>query len=302
MKQNTRFFTHTVAIWSLFIMGNAIINMPFKNSNEYTFSGLIAAGISGVFLYLITLPIAKKLFRDDCCKDKPLLIKILSGIAYLALLIFSLFCASDAFIDFVNFIKAIVLKDSSMFFIILIFLAVIFFFSLRRQEDILKFFLIAFWFVLAIVIFFFIATSFKFEFRNIFIFKLPELGELFEQSKPYILNPVIPSVLLPFYNVGVFKNPKIKSGMIGYILGCILLAVCVIGTVLLFGSNFSGILSYPYSMAISTVSIGRLFTRLDGFSYFVYFTTALAKITVCIFVAKISFKKIKNLFSTVKSR
>lgn len=296
MKQNSRFFTHTVSLWTLFIMGNAVIYLPTKNSDEFTFLGLISASLFGAVLYFAALPIAKRLYGADNMANRKAFCKILFATAFSAIAVFAVFCAAAALGDFTVFIKNVVLKDTSLFFISLIFLIVITFFCFRRQEDVLKFFLVAFWFVLVVVIFFFAATAFKFDFRNIFVFKLPKFKELFSQAKPYILNPVIPSVLLPFYNAAVFGKTRVWSGALGYAFGYAMLAVCVIGSVLLFGSEFAGELSFPYSAAVSTVSIGRLFTRLDGFSYFLYFVSALARITVCIFIAKISVKRINDMF------
>ena len=294
MKENTRFFTHSKALWALFIMGNAVITLPVKSANEFTFLGFISAALLGAAAYIIAVPLAKKLFTEEIKPDCGILLKILLSFVYLAVAVFAVFCAADTFADFTLFIKKIVLTDTSMFFISVIFLVVALYFYFRRQEDILKFFLIAFFIVMALVVFFFIFTAFKFNLRYIFVFELPTASELFSQAKPYILNPVIPALLLPFYNACVFKKVKLSHTLAGLTLGFLMLAVCVIGTCLLFGTVLAGRLPYPYSSAISTVSIGRLFTRLDGFSYFIYFAAVLAKITVCTFVAKSSFIRISH--------
>ncbi len=295
MKQKTRFFTHTSVICVLFILGNAVISLPTKNANEFTFLGYMSAVAVGAVLYLIAIPIAKKVFSNEA-KSQSAVCKAGLCAVYICLAVFSVFCGADAFLNFIHFTKSVILPDTPLSLISIIFLAVIIFFSRVRQEDILKFFLIAFWFVLAVVIFFFIATAFKFNLRNIFIFKLPDLNGLFSQAKPYIINPILPSILLPFYSTAVFNKARSGALWCGYFSGTVLLGICVIGSVLLFGPVLSGELSYPYSSAISTVSIGRLFSRLDGFSYFVYFGGALAKITICIFIAKITLKKINELF------
>ena len=39
---------------------------------------------------------------------------------------------------------------------------------------------------------------------------------------------------------------------------------------MLFGPTFAARIEYPYTAAVSTVSVGRLFTRMDYFSYFIY--------------------------------
>lgn len=295
MKQNLRFFTHTNTLFALFILGNAVIVLPSKNADKFSFLGFLVAAVLGVALYLIALPAAKILFSGNIA-NKNLPFKIFSAVVFLTVAVFAAFCAADTFSDFASFVKDILLKDTTMFFIAAIFLFVVIFFSIRRQEDTLKFFLIAFWFSLAIISFFFVALAFRFDLKNIYIFELPKLKELYSQTKPYILNPVLPTVLLPIYKVAVFGKSRASRSLAGVILGYLLLGLCVVSAVLLFGSALAGKLEYPYSSAVSTVSIGRLFSRLDGFSYFIYFVAALAKITVSIFVARKSVERIKKLF------
>lgn len=295
MRQNTRFFTHASVISALFILGNAVIILPTGNANEFTFLGYLAAAVLGFLLYLIVLPAAKRLFCENAAIGKSKFLKAGLCLVYTFTAIFALWCAADAFGNFISFINKVILPDTPIFFTAAIFTAVVAFFATRRQEDILKFFLIAFWFVLAIILFFFVATSFKFNLRNIFVFELPKMKTLISQAKPYFFNPLIPALLLPVYNVLTFKNVRPGAAFTGLASGLILLGLCIIGSILLFGAPLAGRLPYPYSSAISTVSIGRLFSRLDGFSYFIYFACALAKITVCLFVMFSSLKRIRNI-------
>ena len=295
MNQNTRFFAHLNALWALFIIGSAVINLPFKNGNEFTFLAFILAAVLGVVLYLIILPIAKTLFITEYGSGIKTGYKILLAVSYSAVAVFALICGADTFRVFVAFIKNFVLKNTPIFFISVIFLAVIIYFSTRRQEDILKFFMVAFVFVIMAVTFFFIANSFKFNLRYIFVFELPNVKELITQAKPYVLSVVIPSILMPFYMACVLKKVKFSHAVCGYALGVAILGICVVSSCLIFGTNLAGRLDYPYSSAISTVSIGRLYTRLDGFSYFIYFASSLAKIVVCVFVIRNCAEKIKNI-------
>lgn len=297
MKQNTKFFTHLKALWALFIMGNAVITLPTKNANEFTFLAFILASVLGALLYLIILTLAKNLFITEHGKELKTGYKILLAVTYLAVAVFAVFCGAEAFSVFMGFIKNIVLRHTPIFFISVIFLAVVIYFCTRRQEDVLKFFMVAFVFVLIAVIFFFIANSFKFNLRYIFVFELPNIKELITQSKPYVLSVVIPSVLMPFYTACTFKKAKFSHALWGYFLGVVILGTCVISSCLIFGTTLAGELAYPYSSAVSTVSFGRLFTRLDGFSYFIYFISALARITVCVFIIRNCFKRIRKIFN-----
>ncbi len=293
MREKARFFTHTSVIWALFILGNACLIFPIENASKFTVLGYICAVLLGFIINLIALLLAKWVFCENTAK-KPFKNAICS-ILYVAAAAFAAFCAADTFKSFIFFVKAIMLNHTALIFVVLIFGLAVLYFGAKRQEDILKFFLVAFWFVILIILFFFIANSLNFKLSNIFIFRLPDFSELYAQTKPYILNPFIPSVLLCVYNVFCFGKPRISAAVTGYFLGAVILGLCIASSVLLFGHSLASELAYPYSSAISTVSIGRLFTRLDGFSYYVYFISALAKITVCIFIIKEAILRIKNV-------
>lgn len=298
MKNKTVFFTHTCALFSLFILGNGVFTSPVKTADEYTFLGYLTAVVCAFLLYLGVIPLANKLFKEDIVKNKGKLARSCLCVIYLAVALFALWNGASTFKAFTDFVGEVILPETSKPLITLIFGLVCLFFASRRQEDVLKFCLIAFWFVLALIIFFFLATLKDFNLRNIFVFRLPELKNLYLQTKPYILNPVLPCLLLPVYNTLVFKKSRKNAAFTGLSIGACLLGICVLGSVLLFGPQFAGKLSYPYASAVSTVTVGRLFTRMDGFSYFIYFACAITKITACIFIMYSCLKRINYCSAT----
>ena len=79
--------------------------------------------------------------------------------------------------------------------------------------------------------------------------------------------------------------------LIGVSGGCGLAALVLLNSVMLFGAELAGKFDYPYSAAISTISVGYLFSRMDGFSYFLGFACTLVRIGVCITTVKSLFKK-----------
>ena len=290
MKSSKIFIVHFICLSALFFMGNAIIKAPGKEADEFTFLAyLITCGL-GILLYFPLSLLARKIYSPS--NTNSISIKIFKASAFLIISIFSAFLIAEAFMDYVNFTKSVILSGGSTFGIIAVFLLICLFFALKRQEDILKFALLSFFAVLFLVIFFFFAAMPNYSLRNIFIFRLPDTQTLFKQSLPYFKNPVLPSLLLPFYNVLIFKEQKKSALFSGYFAGSLLLGLGILSAVLLFGTTFAGNLSFPYSSAVSTVSIGRLFTRLDGFSYFIYFSAALIRINVCIFIIYTSMKRL----------
>lgn len=292
MKNKTVFFTHTVALSTLFILGNAIISLPKNNADEFTFLGYLSACIISILLYFIVIPLSDIFFCDGIIANSKSFKKLFLCVVYLVVAICALWCSAHTFIDFINFARKIILPDMSKALIAITFLATVVFFILKRQENILKFTLIAFWFILIAIIFFWFATFENFNFRNIFIFRLPEINRLIKSTKEYIINPILPSMLLPIYIRILFNKKRSGNAFSGLLVGLCVLGVCILSALLLFGPHFAGRLDYPYSSAVSTVTVGRLFTRMDGFSYFIYFAASIVKINVCAFIVKICLKRI----------
>lgn len=299
MKKQIVFFTHSVAACALFILGDAVIIMPQNAANKFTFLGFLISFVSGLALIAITAPFLNRIFLADTATHR-ITKKIILAIIYSLTALFALWCAGCTFKNFSAFANEVMLGEISKALAIIIFCAVVLYFSLHRQENILKFCLLAFWLVVAVAVFFFLACITRYNFRNAFIFNIPSYKELISQTKPYILNPLIPSLILPVYNSLVFKNKSSRAVLTGLTVGFAVLGICILNSILLFGTEFAGELAFPFSSAVSTVTVGRLFTRLDEFSYFVYFITSLIKITVSIYVLKSCLKKTNNILKGEK--
>lgn len=287
MKKTSPFTKSSVSASALFILGNAVIVLPHKNADEYTFLAFLAVSFLSLLLSVLILPVAKKSLNAYA---NP----FIKYIILIPLCIGAIFIAADTFYDFTFFISSAVLPQVSSLVIILSFFAVILYFATKRQENILKFSLILLFFCLISIVFFFFATIKDFEIRNIYIFKIPELKVFFKNIIPYLYKILLPSLILPFYSVFVFKNKK-SGTVLGTALGLFLLSLCILTSVLTFSINLASKLSYPYFSAISTVSIGRIFTRMDGFSYILYFGSSIIKINICIFTILKSFKILREL-------
>ena len=294
MKNKTVFFTHTIAVYTLFILGNAIIDLPQNNANVFSFAGYLTSIVIGFIILLPLLFFVDKISNTKN-QSRNNIIKILLILLLISAALFSLWCAADVFKSFVNFAFAVMLPDMPRLFIILLFLFICIYFLFQRQENILKFCLLSFWFVLIVTVFFFILAVDRYNLRNIFIFKLPDLKTFLKQTKPYIMNPASTMILLPLYNMFVFKDRCVKASLTGTVSGFIILGICILNSILLFGADLSGQLGYPYISAISTISIGRLFTRLDEFAYLLFFITCTIKITVCGYVAFNCLKRVNTI-------
>lgn len=289
MKKTATFYSHSCHLLAFFVLGNAVTTLPSASADSYTFLGYILSS-AALFLALLGFyPLCTKLFLTE---GKNKTGKVLRITVFLAAAVFSAFCLGDSFLSFIYLSRRLLLPNSSSFAVVVILLVVIAYFGLRRQESVLKFALLAFWFCFAIILFFFIASAGEYNLRNIFVFRLPSFKNLFEQSLPYLKNPMSFCLLLPVYEVLVFRKRSKSALFTGVFTGILMLGLCLLNSLLLFGPFLSGELDFAYCEAVSSVSVGRLFTRLDCFAYLIFFVSILLRITVCIFIIKTVLKKI----------
>jgi len=264
---------HFLALASLFVLGNAVITAPQNMANKYNFLGyLLSCGLGfGVCFVAYLIPFNK-----------------LTAAVFITL---SLFCVGDSFVTFIKFIKQSLLPQIPPLFIVLPFLALVLFLSFKSENVVFKFSLFSIVPTVFIIILFFGSTAKDFRFSNIFIYSFPKISQLSNQFIFYIKSLVLPCfVLTSFAKLQKFKKGLLAAGLGS---GFFLLALTILNSVLLFGIEFSGKLNYPYSSAGSTVTFGNLFTRLDGFLYFIFLCSCVIKCVVGIYVIK----KSRSLFT-----
>ncbi len=269
---NTKDFSHHFLWLSvLFILGGAVINLPTKNADRLTFLGFLISFLLSILVFFAT-------FKFDFLKYP--------------ILFLAVFFVSDTAVTFLKFIAKTLLNDKQNFWILLLFILPVLYFCTRKHHQILNFSLVAGIVCSALLVFFFFATFKDFNLKNIYIYSLPNIKNLFLQALPYIRSVTLPCAVLTLY--AKQQKVKIHTALAGISLGNAMFLIGLFNSILLFGTTLAGELSYPYASAISTVTFGNLFSRLDGFSYFIYFAAAMIKITVCTNVIKEEIKKAVN--------
>lgn len=93
----------------------------------------------------------------------------------------------------------------------------------------------------------------------------------------------MPMFILPFFIGG---QKMAKPIFVGAVSGFFILLLCIIQTGFTLGKGCET--SYAYLKAVGVITSGSLFTRLDGLVYFLFFATAIIKITICLKVLKLS--------------
>lgn len=258
---------HFLWLSTLFIFGGTIINSPFKNADKLTFLGFL---ISFILSVVAVFAVYKFSFLDFAA---PFL---------------AIYFIGDVSVNFLSFVSKTILKNSQNFWVLLLFVIPIIYFCTKTHQQILNFSLVTGIICSTLLVFFFFATFKDFSFKNIYIYSFPTPKNLFLQALPYIKSITLPCIVLATYA----KQQKVEKQVLlsGLSVGNLLLLISIFNSILLFGTTLAGEFEYPYALAISTVTFGNLFSRLDGFSYFIYFVSALIKITVCIKVIKCQIK------------
>lgn len=262
------FSHHFVWLSTLFILGSSVINLPYKNADKLTFSGFIIA-------FLLSLGLVFAVYKFDFLKYPVLLL--------------AFYFIGETLIVFLEFINKTLIKNNQNFWVLLLFLVPLLYFCFRSWNEIFNFSLVSGIICGLLLIFFFFATLKDFNLKNIYIYSFPNIKNLLKQSLPYIKSVTLPTAVLALYAKHQ-KTTKIVT-ITSVFVGNAFLLISIFNSILLFGANMAGKLNYPYAMAISTVTFGNLFSRLDGFSYFIYFVTTLIKITVCVKVIQKEIKK-----------
>ncbi len=259
-----------------------MIIMPFMNG-FYSLAGFVISALAGVLVCLIIIPLTKKIIT---CK-----LSFLKGIILYSVSVFALFILAETFKIFCEF-SANILLESSQYLPTVLFGAVCFYFGFRRQANILKFSLLGFVYTAVVILIFTALLLPNLKVENITFPENFNALELTSGFKFEFLNIFLPVILLCFYQYAINGNAQKSAVTVGVIIGAVILLVCALSVVMLFGSEFSSVLDYPYLSAVSSVSVGKLFSRLDAVLYFVFFLSSLLRIEVCIFVIKFCLKKI----------
>lgn len=124
----------------------------------------------------------------------------------------------------------------------------------------------------------------------------PTASEVIKIFVSLFLPLAIPLIFLCTESSDV-KAP-LSAPLTGVALGSALILLCHVNVLLLFGKPLAESLPMPYPEAVATVTAGKLFLRLEGVFYAMYFAAASFRCGLCLALASTAVRK---LFPRVKS-
>jgi hypothetical protein len=275
-------FSH-ISLYCIFFIGNAIINLPLKENANGSILGFLIA-------FLLGLAVILRLNTINFNPRNTVSAKII----YTLLCLYALLCGIVTLRNFVTFSDRIILPEISSFFPTLLFLCLVWLLCRQNEKVILKLSFISFSVISVLLIFLFI-SSFEFLSFDFLDAKLPTIKEVGYQSLAYFSMSFVQCVII----FGFIKSSR-NSLLNGYLIGGVFLFLTLIQSVATFGFSALTNLMNPYSSSVAIITFGDKFSRLEGFSYFIYFASTLIKTVVSLKAAKnffaASFKNLEKFF------
>lgn len=274
-----------IALVTLFFVGNAAINLPFGENINGAFLGFLLA-------VLFSLPFILRISHISLSgKNTPLNISL-----KLLFAVYALFCGIVTLRNYVTFSDIIILPEIGSFFPSLLFLLLLWLICREKESVLLKLSLICAALVFICVIFLFLLNLDSMSFKELIPKEMPTVKEIGYQMLAYVSMSFIEGIVL----IGIIKNKGNVVMLGGFLTGAAVLLIILLQSVAVFGYSLLSRLDYPYASTMSIITFGDKFSRMEGFSYLLYFSCTLIKTAVCVRTAKETlctlFPKIKKYF------
>ena len=264
---------HTLACVALFTAGNAAIMQPFYGKSNFLAVFLLTALFSASFA-LLSVAVVNLAFKESDSRFRKILRYIIAAAAVLA----AIYGAFSTVFDYVTFLGKAQLPQMHTALIALATLGFIVVFIKISHTAILKYCLFMAALSVAVVVLLFGVSVKLFDFAALTLDASLSGSDCALSFKCFLkyFSPVLSAVLFVTLANGKTKTVDIWGGL-G--VGFLILLITAVQSVLILGNSVGYEFSYLY--AVSVFSSGNLFSRLDGFVYFLFFATVTVKIAVC---------------------
>lgn len=286
MIRKVDYTMHSACLAAVVTIGDAIIYLPSEYRGEAMLPGFLIASAAAVLIFLASH------FLCVYSSGGAIYKKVLFTVLALILSVYALRSGAHCLLVFAGFADKILLPDGGKFIAAFIFLFTAAVLSLKNRIVLLKLSFIAAPLVAVSAVLFLLLTAKDLEADNIAIGSFLHLKELYGGAAYFFSEISLPAALIPPYFVINEKKPRLSAGLAGLCAGLVVTAAACTVSVLLFGARMSARLPFPLAGAVSTVTVGPLFTRMDWIVYGVFFISAVIKAAFC---SRLCFGLIKEL-------
>lgn len=264
---NNRYYKpHIFSLCALFVVGNAVIMLPFFFADSPFLSFAATAVFSLLFVWIVTVVI------KFASKNKTAFF-VIKAIIYAS----AIYGAVTSLYDFICFVSQIQLPQTNAAFITVVSIITICVFALCDDSAFFKYGLTVAVISGLCVLLMFIGGIKHFDFSQLGLsvgkhIVCTDVVKIFFRYFSSLVSPV----------AFVILNNKItdtKAAFGGIAAGFSVVGLCLVQSVSTLGHTN---LSFPYIKAIGVISSGSLFSRIDGLAYFLFFATAMTKAALCV--------------------
>ena len=283
-----------VGLTALSTVGNLIISLPItKNDGSDILSVIIAAAFSFA-LFIFVYPLLEK-FMNSEKMGNGIVLRVIRIAVYLLLQAVLILITVTTLCDFSAFTVNTVLPNRDSGLIFAVFAVTAFIIGTNKMSALSK----------TATIFLIITVLLT---AIIFLLSIPDMTlkyltpredlDLFGTTKTAF--SVFISSFAQSFLICVASGAELRdkrSALIGSAIGGVIIVLCLLNTLLVFGGEFSGELSYPYISAVKTVGTGDVFSGMEGFLYVTVFLSCIMKTAFSFFGIKLlslKISKIKN--------
>lgn len=277
MEKDLRLYEGAAA--ALIFFGNVGLMIPYGGAKSGELTAMILAFLISVGLYYLC-------FKGLDIYKRQKSNKIVLYSVGVILTAFSLYVLTKTSWHFINFVSQDVLIKNHKIFTAFAFLAVCLYAFYKKPEAITKFALPGLVFVVLSVLILFLISFENFNLSHLSPAVIPKSGGFLLRSLKYLYVFFVSPMVFPVFSAFYFKKPSIKTELAGISVGMGFLVICFLSAVLTFSLGQAASLQNAYSKSISVISVGELYTRMEGIGYFVFFFSALVKTVVSAFSVK----------------
>lgn len=266
-----QFLKHKIFLLSIFVLGNTVIVFPKGLGAPLTALALVVSALPVLYLLYFLIKI--------CQYNTNKLPRIIVLPVILFCFIVFIICTRD----YITFVDTMRLPKTPRFLLSIIFIALCVLLGTAKRKVLYTFALFSFIITFLIIITVFLFSIGSIDFSSLRVNDI-EMKLLIRKALTFVVHSFGQLIILVFF----FRNQNYKQDkkiyVFGVIIGAALMTVYVINILLVLGGEVAGEATYPYSTLTSIISFGRNFSRLDGFTYYIYFYSSIIKNAVCVSV------------------
>ncbi len=244
------------------------------------FIELLLAGAVGALALPVSAVAADALFEKEYKKGLPM--AIFTAFSFV-IATAAIYVASLTVKDFSVFVSEVMLLKLPSLAVGAVFIALCSYLATEGGRTIKKFS-----FLSVVIVFIFATVLFALAFES---FETDRILDIIRSARNIRADGVIstfstvfaPAVVAVIYISAEGRGEKRSlSAFFGAIMAILILAVCFLNVLLLLGGSLGTSEDYPYATAVSTVTAGKLFARMEGVSYMMYYASGVVRVSLCI--------------------